>query len=528
MRTNVSARRKVALQVVAGVATALFTGLIISSIEISRHLPDLVRGWLSRQYNGSVQIGDFHVTTNFLQLEFQADHVAVLFQGREDLPPVIAMRKLTLSTSVPGLLHIPARIHSVVIDGLQINVPPRTGARDAQGARSFMRRSRQVRFDEIRADRAVLKILPHDPQKAPHEFDIGELQLFSTGPDGALAFHAHLKNPSPPGEITSSGVFGPWNVEKPSLTPVRGSYLFANANLGVFNGIAGILSSEGKYQGVLERIEVGGTTDTPDFQVTRAGNAVDLKTTFAATVDGTDGNTYLHPVVSRFEKTVLVAQGKIERTPGKPGRTVTLEVTIDQGRIEDLLTLTVRGRPPMTGPVQLKTAFVVSPGRENILDRLGLDSAFVMHSMHFTDPAAQQRVDNMSVRSEGRPQDVKSPQEVTSTDDVAAAVSGKFRLAKGTVTLSAVQFQIPGAQIQISGAYALAGEDLDLRGKLKMQAPLSRTTTGIKSVLLRIADPFFSKDGHTELPIKVTGSVNHPHYALDLHRKPEKIADSSK
>ena len=516
---NVSVHRKRALQIAAGVTTVLAVTVLIAWLYISRHLSQIVTAQLSRQYNGSVQLSDFRAAVHFPRLECEIAGLTVRFQGRQDLPPMIAMRKLTVKASLWDLLHLPARIRFVNIEGLQINVPPRTGNENGLGTRNFMRRSRQVRFDEIHTNGAVLTILPRQPWKAPHEFDIGELDLSSIGSDGALRFRAKVSNPSPPGQVTSTGTFGPWSVDKPSLTPVSGTYLFENANLGVFNGIAGILSSNGNYQGVLEKIEVDGTTATPDFQVTRAGHPVDLATTFSATVDGTDGNTYLHPVVSHFGKTELVAQGKVERVKGKPGRTIALEVTVDKGRIEDLLLLTVKEDPPMTGPVRLRTTFVVSPGRANILDRLALDSSFELHSMHFTNPAAQQRVDNMSARSEGRPQEVKNPSQATSEDDVPANIKGTFRLKEGILTLAGAQFQIPGAQLQISGKYALAGEDLDLRGTLKIEAPLSHTTTGFKSVLLRIADPFFSKNGHTELPVKITGSVRQPHYALDLHHK---------
>ena len=63
-------------------------------------------------------------------------------------------------------------------------------------------------------------------------------------------------------------------------------------------------------------------------------------------------------------------------------------------------------------------------------------------------------------------------------------------------------------------------EELDLHGKLTMQAKLSQTATGFKSFLLRFADPIFSKSGKgTVLPIKITGPVQHPHYGLDLGRK---------
>lgn len=523
-----STRSKLALKIAAGAGAAILAGLFIISVEITRHPRSLVTAWLSRQFNGSVQLSDFHAAIDYPRLECEADGVTLRFEGREDLPPMIAMRRLTVSASIWGLLRLPARIHSVVIEGLEVNVPPRTGSGGGQRTRNFMRGSRQARFDEIRSDGAVLKILPRLPGKTPHEFDISELHLSSTGSDGALAFGAKLSNPAPPGEVTSSGIFGPWNIEKPSLTPIRGAYVFENANLGVFNGIAGMLSSEGKYQGVLEDIEVDGTTDTSDFQVSRAGHSIHLTTTFNATVDGTDGNTYLHPVVSRFGKTTLVAHGKIEGIQGKPGRTVALDVSIDAGRIEDLLLLTVEGNPPMTGPVRLKTSFILSPGPKNILDRLALDSSFELPSAHFTNPAAQQRVDNMSARSEGKPKEVKNPAEATSDDDVAAGVNGKFRLKEGILTLTAVQFQIPGADMRITGTYAMEKEDLDLSGTLKIQAPLSHTQTGIKSALLRLADPFFSKNGHTELPVKITGPMRHPHYGLDLRHKEQNTANAVK
>ena len=46
------------------------------------------------------------------------------------------------------------------------------------------------------------------------------------------------------------------------------------------------------------------------------------------------------------------------RTPDVKGRRVTLEVAIENGRIEDVLKLALRtSEPMMTGRVQLKTTF---------------------------------------------------------------------------------------------------------------------------------------------------------------------------
>jgi len=43
--------------------------------------------------------------------------------------------------------------------------------------------------------------------------------------------------------------------------------------------------------------------------------------------------------------------------------------------------------------------------------------------------------------------------------------------------------------------------------------------TGAKSFLLKAFDPFFRKNGETELPIKITGTREHPSFGLDFHHK---------
>jgi hypothetical protein len=49
-----------------------------------------------------------------------------------------------------------------------------------------------------------------------------------------------------------------------------------------------------------------------------------------------------------------------------------------------------------------------------------------------------------------------------------------------------------------------------------MDAKLSQTTTGFKSVFMRLVDPFFRKNGKTVLPIKISGNLNQPSFGLDL------------
>ena len=503
-------------------ALAIVAALIAVSVKISRGARGMVEDSLANEFNSKVELSSFRVAIPFPLVQGEGENLALHFQGRQDLPPLILVKRFTLRASIWGLLHNSRRISFVHLEGLQINIPPREESGGSGGAKNAMRKFRMLRFDEILSDGATLKILTSRPGKNPLEFDLRQLRLNSSGTDGALAFRATLSNPTPPGEIVSTGIFGPWNADVPSQTPVSGNYTFEKADLGVFRGIGGILSSKGNYQGVLDQIRADGTTDTPDFRVTLAGYPVDLSTTFHAMVDGTNGDTYLQPVEVHFGQTDLLAQGKVEGTAGKKGKTITLDVSASRARIEDLLLLAMKGSPSMTGPIRLKTKFILVPGPKQIPDRLNLNGSFELDSLHFTSGAVQQKVDNMSKRSQGKPNEVANPQEVIRSDDVASAMKGNFRVENGILTLSGLAFGIPGAEVQLAGTYTLETETLDLHGKLTMQAKLSQTTTGFKSFLLRFADPIFSKGGKgTVLPITITGSVQHPHYGLDLGHKAE-------
>jgi hypothetical protein len=60
---------------------------------------------------------------------------------------------------------------------------------------------------------------------------------------------------------------------------------------------------------------------------------------------------------------------------------------------------------------------------------------------------------------------------------------------------------------------------MDFHGTLRMQAKLSQTMTGFKSLLLKPVDPFFRKGGAgAVLPIKITGTRQNPSFGLELRR----------
>lgn len=74
--------------------------------------------------------------------------------------------------------------------------------------------------------------------------------------------------------------------------------------------------------------------------------------------------------------------------------------------------------------------------------------------------------------------------------------------------------------MQFAGTYQMTTGEMDFHGKLQMDAKLSQTTTGVKSFFLKAVDPFFKgKNGGTDIPIKITGTKDHPVFGLDRHHE---------
>ena len=59
-------------------------------------------------------------------------------------------------------------------------------------------------------------------------------------------------------------------------TELSGSYTYERVKLGVFEGIAGTLSSQVKFNGTLGHIDAEGDFDVPDFKLSGSGLVVRL------------------------------------------------------------------------------------------------------------------------------------------------------------------------------------------------------------------------------------------------------------
>src|SRR5581483_7564466 len=165
--------------------------------------------------------------------------------------------------------------------------------------------------------------------------------------------------------------------------------------------------------------------------------------------------TILERIDGSFLNTSLAATGDVIDLPGAPGRQVTLDLTMDHARLEDVLWLAVKTpKAPMTGALTIKTKMFLPPGHEDVVRKLRLDGTFLLEKARFTDAGVQQKIQELSKRGRGA---VAEP----ATDRVTSDFSGAFRLANGTLDIPTVSFDVPGAVVHLSGKYGLMSEKID-------------------------------------------------------------------
>ena len=421
----------------------------------------------------------------------------------------------------------PVKISVVELKGLDIDVPPKTHFAHKAAERAEEHGTPLLRFEveSVNCDGAHLTLETDKPGKLPLEFAIAHIKLTHVRPGRPMQFDAELTNPKPAGKILTTGAMGPWLVEDPGETPLNGSYRFEHADLGVFKGIAGILQSTGRYEGVLRDLVVDGQTDTPDFRLTHFGTAVPLHTQFHAHVDGRNGDTWLEPVYATLGQSHFTAEGKVVRVP--PGTTshgtatpggheIALHVKVDRGRMEDFLRLTSKnGTPLLTGTLALKATLEILPGSAPVDERLKLNGSFTLDDAQFTSVKIQNEVGELSLRGQGRPNEARHGQGA----DVRSAMQSDFTMADAVIALPDLKYTVPGAEIDLKGTYGVQGGLLNFTGTAKTEATVSEMVGGWKGALLKPADRYFRKDGAgTEVPIHVNGTRENPAFGVDLGR----------
>jgi len=484
---------------------ALTLALINVPAPVERWLQGRIQLALREHYQAEVQLQNLHVTL-LPGFYATADNFVLPNRSAPGLPPLITVKHVTVRAALPELLRSPVHLSWVKLDGLVIQVPSK---RDHPPRPPAQKQGRQTHLsdfviDKVDADGTELYILRKDPAREPMQFELRQLTLRGAGVGRPMNFTAELTNPTPPGLIETTGRFGPWVFDEPSATKVGGHYNFQHADLSVFNGISGILSSVGDYQGILHNIVVDGTTDVPDFKLDSGGEPVHLTTKFHATVDGTNGNTYLQPVKAHFLNSDVVTNGEVAGKPGQKGKTITLDVDMQHARVQDVLTLAAKSEPMLTGKLKLKANLDLPPGPDRVLQRMRLAGKFDVSDARFASGRVAIAITALSRRGQGKPDD-------TSITDVAADFNGDFSLGNENLSFSKLEFAVPGAVAQVKGSYGLQSNKIDFVGDVRLNATVSQTMKGAMHWVLVPFDPIFMKHGAgTYLPVAVVGTREHP------------------
>jgi hypothetical protein len=445
----------------------------------------------------------------------------ILTPAQATAPPMLSVRDFTFRTSLHALLHLDTRIETVNVEGLELHIPPHTGHALLAQDRPHPPPPFELAVKQIFVRDARVYIETNKPGKDPLEFDIDSLILTDVGARRPFNYIANLTNPRPRGHIHATGHFGPWQGKDPRATPIDGDFTFSHADLSTIRGIGGTLDSTGRFTGKLGELIVDGTTTTPDFSLDISGHTLPLTTTYHAIVDGTSGDTTLAPVNARLGNSSFICSGTVMKVHGR-GHDIALTVNMPHGRIEDLLLLSMKQQPPvMRGAVTMQTRLHIPPGHERVAAKLQLQGHLRIDGVEFASPTLQDRIDSLSMRAQGKPRDARTAGS-DHRAEVASQMAIDFNLDRSVLTVPSLHYAFPGAQVQMAGAYQMAGELFEFKGHVRTDATASQMVTGWKSMLLRPFDRFLKKDGAgVQLPISVTGEHGNFRVGLALHNADE-------
>jgi len=164
----------------------------------------------------------------------------------------------------------------------------------------------------------------------------------------------------------------------------------------------------------------------------------------------------------------------------------------------------------------VKTKLLIPPGKESVTRRIGLQGGFTLGQIHFTNPEVQDKVDMLSLRTQGDAKDAKPGAE-----DVHSQMVGQFVMADRKLSFNKLDYALPGATVALTGDYSLDGDQFEFEGKMRTDAKVSQMVASKwKSLLLKPVDPFFKKNGAgAEIPVKISGTKSAPKFGLDLRHK---------
>lgn len=496
----------------------LFVLFAIASAVVVAHWPFTKDGMtkrLEQLSSAKVDVSGFR-RTYFPLPGCILEDVTIHLPPADRVDATVTIRRLKIQTTFIGLFSNPNKLRKVVAVGLRVHLPTSGSKFIAQAGTQ-----EKMTIDQLIADDAILEFVSRQAGQKPLAFQIHRIAFINVNARNTIPFEVSLRLPLFPGEVKAYGWIGPAATGKPiRSTPISGAYTLNGGELGVFESLAGKISSQGNFSGDLGGIEIAGKTDCPDFEVKTSKHPFHISTQFRGAVDLKNGDVALSALQARIGNTSLMANARIYGYP----KTVALNVTQGSGNIQDLILLfSSASRSPLTGPVVFQTRAVLPPEDRPFKERVQLTGDFKINPAQFTSANAQEHVDQLSERAQGKKDDKskmdKDPgnNDPAGFDRVLTDLKGNVLLKNGVASFAQTSFSVPGARGEMNGSYSLLSEKVAFHGKMRMQATVSEATTGVKSFILKVADPFFKKkNAGAEVAIHMTGTYSQPEFGAGL------------
>jgi hypothetical protein len=355
-----------------------------------------------------------------------------------------------------------------------------------------------------------------------YSFPIQQLVIRNLRKGQAISYFVDMQNAWPTGHILANGSFGPLLPSNLGATPVSGSFTFTSVKLEDIHGLSGVLSSAGRFYGSLAAIEADTTCKTPDFAVGK-GKPTELAASTHVTINGLNANIILHAIDAHTGSTAVHAEGDIVGSP----KVTDLEISVANGRAQDLLRPFFKSEVPITGAVWLHSHARLTPAGEGLtfLKRLEMDGVFDIPSERLTNRGTEQKLSDFSLRAQGVKPTERRPAPgngvAGGTVEVVSSLNGRARIRDGIVSTQYLYFKVPGADVDVNGTFSLHDGRVHMLGDVSMESDISHAATGVKSILLKPLIPFFKKrNAGAKIPIAITGSPNQYKVNEDiLHNK---------
>lgn len=461
---------------------------------------------LEAVFASKIKIDKYH-RTYFPRPGFVATGLTLRRNSATDLPPVGSVHDLVVQGSWLDLLLLRKRVALVDVIGLHVVIPAvgsRANHEDFPAGSSADFAGPTTAVEEFAIHDSTLDIMRTNGDR--YRFPIHRLIIRNLQQGKAIAYTLDMQNAKPVGRIQSTGSFGPLRPDNLGATPMSGKFTFAPVNLADIKGISGSLSAVGSFHGVLTAIEADATSDIPDFAVGR-GKAAHVAASAHGTVNGLNGNVILHGVDARTGVTTVHVQGDIVGAP----KATNLDLSVTNGRAEDILRPFLQDEVPLIGALSLRGHAYLAPSKKGLkfLQRLQVDGTFDIPAERLTSKTTEKELSAFSERAQGLKTAEAAPagQNASASADILSSLEGRTKIRNGIVSTDRLQFQMPGAGVDLNGTYNLHDRTVHMLGDLRMQADISHVTTGFKSLLLKPLIPFFKKDNAgAVIPIAVTGS----------------------